>query len=128
MSELGDAGNQDDPGVRERLQRQAEDAIGKLADELLENPVFNSALSGAFAAREKVAQAQQQAMGALNLPSASDLDKLERRIRSISRRLDEVEDTVERVLDKLDAFSNKLDTAAEQSFNASDPSRVASDK
>ena len=103
---------EDDPGVRERLQRQAEDAIGKLADELLENPVFNSALSGAFAAREKMASAQQQAMGALNLPSASDLDKLERRIRSISRRLDEVEDTVERVFEKLDAFADKLDAAA----------------
>lgn len=115
MTERDDS-NQDDPGVRERLQRQAEDAIGKLADELLENPVFNSALSGAFAARDKVSQAQQQAMGALNLPSAADLDKLERRIRSISHRLDEVEDTVERVLDKLDTFSRKLDEAASASL------------
>ncbi|MEX0992442.1 MAG: hypothetical protein WDZ37_00435 [Solirubrobacterales bacterium] len=104
-----------DPGVRERLQKQAEDAIGKLADELLENPLFNSALSGAFAAREKVAQAQQQAMGALNLPSASDLEKLERRIRSISHRLDEVEDTVERLLDKLESLNSKLDVGAKTS-------------
>ena len=105
-------GGDEDPGVRERLQKQAEDAIGKLADELLENPLFNSALSGAFAAREKVAQAQQQAMGALNLPSASDLEKLERRIRSISHRLDEVEDTVERLLGKLDSLDSKLDVGA----------------
>jgi tetrahydromethanopterin S-methyltransferase subunit G len=105
-------GEEQDSGVRERLQRQAEDAIGRLADELLENPLFNSALSGAFAAREKVAQAQEQAMSALNLPSASDLEKLERRIRSISRRLDEVEDTVERVLGKLDSFDEKIDAAS----------------
>ena len=112
-----------DPGVRERLQKQAEDAIGRLADELLENPLFNSALSGAFAAREKVAQAQQQAMGALNLPSLSDLEKLERRIRSISHRLEEVEDTVERVLDKLDSLDSKLDVGDK----SSDKSKVSSE-
>ena len=111
----GNSGAADDPGVRARVQKQAEDAIGRLADELLENPLFNSALSGAFAAREKVAQAQQQAMGALNLPSASDLDKLERRIRSISQRLDEVEDTVERVLDKLEVLNGKLTESMSQS-------------
>lgn len=113
MDQVSGAANEDDPGVRTRLQRQAEDAIGRLADELLENPLFNSALSSAFAAREKVAQAQQQAMGALNLSSAADLEKLERRIRSISRRLDEVEDTVERVLDKLDAFTRKIDSVTD---------------
>ena len=70
-----------------------------------------AALSGAFAAREKKRWRRRNGrpMGALNLPSASDLDKLERRIRSISHRLDEVEDTVERVLDKLDSLNGKLD-------------------
>jgi hypothetical protein len=109
MSEqrAGDRPSDDDQGVRERVTKQAEDAIGKLADELLQNPLFNSALSGAFSAREKVAQAQQSAMGALNLPSASDLEKLERRIRSISNRLDEVEDTIDRVTDKLDVLLDR---------------------
>jgi chromosome segregation ATPase len=101
-----EAGGQEEPqGLRSRLANQAEDAIGKLADDLLENPVFNSALSGAFAAREKVSQAQQSAMGALNLPSASDLDKLARRLRSISQRLEDVEDGVEQLGVKLDSIS-----------------------
>ena len=105
----------EDRGLRERLAGQAEDAIGKLADELLENPLFNSALTSAFAAREKVAQAQQSAMGALNLPSASDLDKLERRIRSISHRLDDVEDTIERVASKLEKLGAQLDDSTSPS-------------
>jgi chromosome segregation ATPase len=89
-------------GLRARLANQAEDAIGKLADDLLENPVFNSALTSAFAARDKMAQAQQSAMGALNIPSASDLDKVSRTLRSISHRLEDVEDAVEQLGVKLD--------------------------
>src|SRR6266480_942833 len=92
-------------GLRSRIANQAEDTIGRLADDLLENPMINSALQGAFTAREKVGQAQQSAMEALNLPTASDLDKLARRLRSISQRLEEVEDGVDKLGAKLDAMS-----------------------
>src|SRR5919198_443649 len=92
-------------GLRSRIANQAEDTIGRLADDLLENPVINSALQGAFSAREKVGQAQQSAMEALNLPTASDLDKLARRMRSISQRLEDVEDGVDRLGTKLEAMS-----------------------
>jgi DNA repair exonuclease SbcCD ATPase subunit len=84
-------------GLRERLSGQAEDAIGRLADDLLENPLINSALQRALGARDKVAQAQESAMEALNIPSASNLDKVARRLRSISQRIDEVEDGVEKL-------------------------------
>ena len=90
----------DDPeqaGLRKRIAGGAEDAIGRFADDLIENPVINSALSRAFSAREKVAQAQQSAMDALNLPSASELEKLGRRLRTISQRLEEVEDAVDKI-------------------------------
>lgn len=92
-------------GLRERLSSQAEDAIGRLADDLLENPLINSALQGAFSAREKVAQAQETAMEALNLPSASHLDKLARKLRAISQRLDEIEDGVEKLDRRLETTS-----------------------
>lgn len=110
----GDAGSSQEErsGLRARIAGGAEDAIGKLADDLLENPVFNSALTSAFAAREKMAQAQQSAMGALNLPSASDLEKLARRLRSISQRLEEVEDGVETLGAKLDSMSDAADRPA----------------
>jgi DNA repair ATPase RecN len=90
----------DDPeqaGLRKRIAGGAEDAIGRIADDLIENPMVNSALSRAFSAREKVAQAQQSAMDALNLPSASELEKLGRRLRTISQRLEEVEDAVDKI-------------------------------
>ena len=92
----GPAG-EDARGLRERLSGQAEDTIGRLADDLLENPLINSALQRALGARDKVAQAQESAMEALNIPSASNLDKIARRLRSISQRIDEVEDGVERL-------------------------------
>jgi uncharacterized protein Yka (UPF0111/DUF47 family) len=99
-------------GLRARIAGQAEDAIGRLADDLLENPVINSALQGAFSAREKVGQAQQSAMEALNLPTATDLDKLARRMRSISQRLEEVEDGVDRLGTKLESMTEASRTPA----------------
>jgi predicted nucleic acid-binding Zn-ribbon protein len=86
-----------DEGLRQRLTRQGEDAIGKLAQELLENPVFNGAITRAFDAREKAAQAQEVAMGALNIPSASDIERLTRRVRSVSQRLEGIEDGIDRL-------------------------------
>jgi DNA repair ATPase RecN len=99
-------------GLRARIANQAEDAIGRLADDLLENPVINSALQSALSAREKVGQAQQSAMEALNLPTASDLDKLARRLRSISQRLEEVEDGVDKLGTKLETLSEASRTPA----------------
>jgi DNA repair ATPase RecN len=99
-------------GLRARLAGQAEDTIGRLADDLLENPMINSALQSALTAREKVGQAQQSAMEALNLPTASDLDKLARRLRSISQRLEEVEDGVDRLGTKLEAMTEASRTPA----------------
>jgi chromosome segregation ATPase len=93
-------------GLRERLSGQAEDAIGRLADDLLENPLINSALQTALGARDKVAQAQESAMEALNIPSASNIDKIARRLRSISQRLDEMEDGVEKLDRRIAAASS----------------------
>jgi uncharacterized phage infection (PIP) family protein YhgE len=101
-------------GLRARIAGQAEDTIGRLADDLLENPVINSALQSAFTAREKVGQAQQSAMEALNLPTASELDKLARRLRSISQRLEEVEDGVDRLGTKLDSMTEASRAPASQ--------------
>jgi predicted nucleic acid-binding Zn-ribbon protein len=98
-------------GLRERLARQGEDAIGKLAQDLLENPLVHGAIARAFEAREKAAQAQEVAMGALNLPSAADLERLTRRVRSLSQRLEGIEDGVDRLDERLAGLSsgNALD-------------------
>ena len=62
-------------GLRDRIARQGEDALGKLAQELLENPLVNSAIAKAFEARERAVAAQETAMGALNIPSAADIER-----------------------------------------------------
>jgi chromosome segregation ATPase len=109
-------------GLRERLARQGADTLGKLAQDLLENPLVHGALARAFEAREKAAQAQEVAMGALNLPSAADLERLTRRVRSLSQRLEGIEDAVDRLEERLagagnsaalEAIQAKLDAIAE---------------
>src|SRR4051795_11207950 len=94
----------DNDGLRERLQKQGEDALGRVAQELLESPLVHSAIARAFEAREKAVQAQEAAMGALNLPSAADLERLTRRVRSVSQRLEGIEDGVDRLDERLAAL------------------------
>src|SRR3954451_3120233 len=91
-------------GLRERLARQGEDALGKLAQDLLENPLINSAITRAFEARQKAVQAQEVALGALNLPSAADFERLTRRVRSVGQRLEGIEDGVDRLDERLTAL------------------------
>ena len=106
----------DAEGLRERLTRGSEDALGKLAQDLLENPLVHGALARAFDAREKAAQAQEVAFGALNIPSAADLERLTRRVRSVSQRLEGIEDGVDRLDERLGALSGS--TAVEQRLTA----------
>jgi predicted nucleic acid-binding Zn-ribbon protein len=94
----------EDRGLRERVVKEGEEAIGKLAQELLDNPLVSSALSAAFETRERAARAQELAMGALNLPSASDLERLTRRLRSVSQRLEGIEDGLDRVEQRIEGL------------------------
>jgi len=86
-----------EPEDQDGLRARSEQAIGELAQVLLDSNVLENAVAAAFGAREKALEAQQAAMSALNLPSAGDVERLERRLRSLSQRLEEVEDQVDRV-------------------------------
>jgi hypothetical protein len=97
--------DESDKTFRDRAVRQGEDALGKLAQDLLENPLVSGAIARAFGAREKAAQAQEVAFGALNLPSAADLERLTRRVRSVSQRLEGIEDAVDRLDERLASSS-----------------------
>jgi uncharacterized protein Yka (UPF0111/DUF47 family) len=83
------------------LRARSEQAIGELAQALIDNPTLHNAISAAFGAREKAIEAQQAAMSALNLSSATDLERLERRLRSFSQRLEEVEEQLDQVAREL---------------------------
>jgi predicted nucleic acid-binding Zn-ribbon protein len=91
----------DDNSLKGRVTKQGEEAIGRLAQEVLENPAVSRAVAAAFETRERAVRAQELAMGALNLPSASDLERLTRRIRSVSQRLEAIEDGLDRLDDRL---------------------------
>ena len=81
----------------DRLSQQGEEALGRLAEELVANPVVSGAIGRALEAREKAVLAQEAAMGALNLPSAADIERLTRRLRSVSQRLEGIEDALDRL-------------------------------
>ncbi|HLH14678.1 MAG TPA: hypothetical protein VKV16_07785, partial [Solirubrobacteraceae bacterium] len=89
--------------LRERLPLwggsggSTEERLGRALSDLLENPLLTGAIGRAFDAREKAVQAQEVAMGALNLPSAADIERLTRRLRSVSLRLEGIEEGIERV-------------------------------
>jgi hypothetical protein len=92
---------EDTEGLRERLTRQGEDAIGRIAQDLLEHPLVRAAIDRAIEARDRAAQAQELAFGALNVPSASDIERLTRRVRSVSLRMEGVEDGIDRLEERL---------------------------
>jgi septal ring factor EnvC (AmiA/AmiB activator) len=95
------AAPEQDESFVERLSRQGEEALGKVAEELIANPVVNGAIARAFEAREKALQAQEAALGALNLPSAADIERVTRRLRSLSQRLEGIEDAIDRLEERV---------------------------
>jgi chromosome segregation ATPase len=96
---------------RSGIRARGEEAVGELAQALVENPLFNSALSRALGAGERAASAQRSAMGALNLASASDIERLEQRLRSLSGRLEALEDRIDDLSDEVRAAARSADTA-----------------
>jgi predicted RNase H-like nuclease (RuvC/YqgF family) len=90
------------------LRARSEQAIGEFAQALLDSQVLENAVAAAFGAREKALEAQHAAMSALNLPSAGDVERLERRIRSLSQRLEEVEDQFDRISREVGEIRRRL--------------------
>jgi hypothetical protein len=83
--------------LRERLTSGTEDKLGKALADLIENPLVTGTIGRAFDARERAAQAQELALSALNIPTAADIERLTRRLRSVSQRLEGIEDGVHRI-------------------------------
>ncbi|MEA2233004.1 MAG: hypothetical protein QOD83_2820 [Solirubrobacteraceae bacterium] len=91
-------------GLRGRITRQGEDTLGRMAEDLLANPLVSGAIQRAFDAREKASAAQEAAFGALNIPTAGDIERLTRRVRSVSQRLEGIEDGIDRLDERLAAL------------------------
>jgi chromosome segregation ATPase len=97
-----------DQDEQDGLRARSEQAIGELAQALIENPTLHNAISAAFGAREKAIEAQQAAMSALNLSSATDVERVERRLRSLSQRLEEAEEQIDDLTRELGALRRQL--------------------
>jgi chromosome segregation ATPase len=90
----------DDDSQQPSIKARGEEALGDLAQALLENPIFGGAVSKTLGAGERAVQAQRSALGALNMASVEDLERIERRLRSLSDRLEELEDRVDDLIDE----------------------------
>jgi chromosome segregation ATPase len=106
------------------LRARGEEALGDLAQALLENPLFNQALTAALGAGERAAHAQRTAMGALNIPAASELERLEQRLRSLSNRLESVEDRLDDARDEVAALRRRVSASEPGSGQGGEPVSV----
>ena len=96
------------------LKARGEEALGEVAQALLENPLFSQALGRALGAGERAMQVQKSALGAIDVASAADVDRVSRRVRSLSDRLEAVEDALDDLRDELKAMrrASAAETAA----------------
>ncbi len=62
--------------------------------------------------------AQRQAIGALNLASSADFERLELRLRSFASRLEAIEDSIDQLSDELAALKSRSAEAADQAPGA----------
>jgi hypothetical protein len=102
----------DEGGGEEREQEaRGESALGDLAQLLIENPWMNQALQVAFGVRERASEAGTAVIRNLNLPTGNDVDRIARRLRSLSERLEEVEDHLDRLSREVAELRRERDSA-----------------
>ena len=94
------------------LKARGEEAIGEVAQALLENPLFSQALGRALGAGERAMQVQKSALGAIDVASAGDVERVSRRVRSLADRLEAVEDAFDELRDELKALRREVAEAS----------------
>lgn len=107
-------------GDGESLRARSEQAIGEIAQALIDSPTLHNALQAAFGAREKALEAQQAALSALNLPSAGEVERLERRLRSFSQRLEDVEEQLDDLTREIGGLRRKIAANAAKAADNAD--------
>jgi hypothetical protein len=88
--------------IVKRLYEMGEEALGRLAADLLSNPTFaeafSRALQTAFATKGRVDKNIQTVLALLNLPSRSDVHKLVTKLETIQGSLVNLNIKVDRIL------------------------------
>ncbi len=94
------------------LRARGEEALGELAQALLENPLFSQAVGTALGAGERAMQAQKQALGAIDVASAGDVERVAKRVRALSDRIETLEDAVDDLNVELKALKGRLSASS----------------
>lgn len=103
------------------LKARGEEALGEVAQALLENPLFSQALGRALGAGERAMQVQKSALGAIDVASAADVERVSRRVRSLSDRLEAVEDAFDELRTEVRALRKELAAGEGTAKDSKDP-------
>jgi chromosome segregation ATPase len=122
-----DRGVEGDSGIRDRVQDRGSRAASEIAQAVIGSPAFGQAVSAAVAARELAGDAQRAALGALNVSSQEQAERLERRIRVLSERLEEAEDRLDAALATVRALEKRLADSVGDDSSAPDGSGESKD-
>ena len=104
-----------------KLKDKGEQKITEMTNEILNNPRFASALGKAIQTametKGKIDKNMQTVLGAMNVPTRDDYDRIAERINAISKTVSELEIRVEKLVAELEkatarASSMKRSTAA----------------
>jgi len=71
--------------------------VTKALEPLVDQPITQRLLTEASALRDRTLRAQEATLAALNLPTAADLTKLERRVKSLTDALGDLSDRLDRL-------------------------------
>jgi hypothetical protein len=98
--------SKDDDSLWRRLVGAGEEKLGQLAEEIFSNPHVTDALAGAFtrAAQTKgrVDRNMQMLLGALNVPSKQDFNKLVNKVEALQGSLVNLNIKLDRLLASLE--------------------------
>src|SRR5579863_1977853 len=93
-----------DNPVMKRLVETGEERIGKVAQQLLSNEKFVSAIqtlvTRSLAAKGTLDKSLRTALAAMNLPSTADLELLRGKVEDLERLLSSIEGKVDALSDK----------------------------
>ena len=97
--------------LRERFGTRGEEVVGRIVQDLLDSPLFNSVVTTALEARGRAAHAHELALELAGLPSSAQVERLTRRVRSVAQRLESIEDAIARLDDHLRDDADRLHAA-----------------
>jgi hypothetical protein len=85
-----------DRGLIGRIRARGEEVFTQLSAELMQNPGFMKAVDGALRGREKLEEAAAHALKQMNVPTRSELKRVNARLEALERGLAELRAEVKR--------------------------------